>query len=665
MVEDGDELMASRATPTVFVSYASQDAAVANSVVEVLETAGLRCWIAPRNVVPGSLYADEIIGAINDAEAVVLVVSEHAIASPHVGKEIERASSKRRRIITLRADSAPLTRAFEYFLSESQWIDLGPGGTAAAATKLVEAVRRHLDPSAVHELRVQPVAQAGQPSTKRLRTKWMVAGGVAILSLALTYVVVNKLRPTKRGAASADVSMEVGASIGERSIAVLPFTDLSEKHDQEYFADGLSEELVGVLGKLPGLRVIEHGSSFRLRGKGDDPRSVGAQLGTAHVVQGSVRRAGNHVRVTTQLIRTSDGAQEWSGTFDRDVQDILQVQSEIATSVGRSLQLSVAAVQDGSDEARPSAEAYDLYLRALHANDRVSNDGFQEALTYLQRALELDPHFVRAQEALAITHLLQAVFGAVPSDVGFGRVRDDATRLLQLDPHSGWGQTLLCRFHTEYSWDWPEAERQCAAAVALAPRFWLALYAAADLAMIRGDYAKAERLFREIFPIDPLNADTYMELGLALRAAGRLAEAEAAFRRGLAITPTYITGHLSLGSVLLTEGRLDEARQAFELEAPEYGREAGLAMTAHARGRTAEAATALKRFIQGHGSEQPYIVATAYAYSGATDQAFDWLERAYRQRDPLMPYIKGEVLVRSLQRDPRYKAFLQKMKLSE
>ena len=123
------------------------------------------------------------------------------------------------------------------------------------------------------------------------------------------------------------------------------------------------------------------------------------------------------------------------------------------------------------------------------------------------------------------------------------------------------------------------------------------------------------------------NADTYMELGLTLQGAGRLAEAEAAFRRGLAITPTYITGHLSLGSVLLAEGRFDQARQTFELEAPEYGRDAGLAIADHARGRSAQAATELKRFIQDHGSEQPYIVATSYAYSGATDQAFDWLER--------------------------------------
>jgi TIR domain-containing protein len=166
-------------TPDVFVSYASQDAAVTNSIVENLEQHGLRCWIAPRDVVPGSLYADEIVRAINDAKVLVLVLSEHAVASPHVGKEIERASSKRRRIIVLRIDSAPLTRAFEYFLSESQWIDLGPGGVEVATAKLVEAAQRHLEPTAVRE----PLSHSDEPAASRptaSRARWMVAGGLAV-----------------------------------------------------------------------------------------------------------------------------------------------------------------------------------------------------------------------------------------------------------------------------------------------------------------------------------------------------------------------------------------------------------------------------------------------------------------------------------------------------
>jgi len=155
-------------TPDVFISYASQDTATADAIVEFLERHGLRCWVAPRDVVPGSLYADEIVGAINEARVVVLVLSEHSVKSPHVGKEIERASSKRRRIIALRTDSAPLTRAFEYFLSESQWVDLGTGGTEAAAAKLVEAIRRHLGPVAASEPRVHSDQRIANRAALRL-----------------------------------------------------------------------------------------------------------------------------------------------------------------------------------------------------------------------------------------------------------------------------------------------------------------------------------------------------------------------------------------------------------------------------------------------------------------------------------------------------------------
>jgi hypothetical protein len=160
LAEGGGEKKERGGTPTAFVSYASQDAAVANSLVEALEQQGVRCWIAPRDVIPGSLYADDIVRAINSASVFVLVLSEHAVGSAHVGKEIERASSKRRPIIAIHTDSAQLTPAFEYFLSESQWIDLGPGGTYAAAAKLVEAVRRHLNPSVAARA---PISTAATP----------------------------------------------------------------------------------------------------------------------------------------------------------------------------------------------------------------------------------------------------------------------------------------------------------------------------------------------------------------------------------------------------------------------------------------------------------------------------------------------------------------------
>ncbi|MEP7312933.1 MAG: TIR domain-containing protein, partial [Pseudomonadota bacterium] len=220
-------------SPTVFISYASKDAAVANAIVGALERDGLACWIAPRNVVPGALYAEEIVRAINDSSLVVLVLSAQSVASPHVGKELERACSKRRRIITLRTDAAVLPHAFEYFLSESQWIEVEAGGIAPAAAKLAEAVRRHLGSdleSSVDDSRTVAAARTSTPSTDSLRER-------------------------------------------VPSIAVLPFANMSGDKEQEYFSDGLAEEIINALAQIAGLKVIARTSAFAFRGKDTDIRT--------------------------------------------------------------------------------------------------------------------------------------------------------------------------------------------------------------------------------------------------------------------------------------------------------------------------------------------------------------------------------------------------------
>jgi hypothetical protein len=271
----------------VFVSYASQDAAVANAVVTALERASLSCWIAPRDVTPGALYADGIIRAINEAKVLVLVLSASSIASKHVGKEIERASSKGRPIITLKVDAAPLTTALEYFLSESQWIEVGGGGTGAAAPKLVEAVRRHLGPSAAIEPRARLNPPTARPTGTAPHIRRMVAGG-AILLAALAYLAVDKIRMSKRIAAQSPIAAPVAATvpaspaIPEKSVAVLPFVDMSEKKDQEYFSDGMTEELINLLTKLPDLRVPARTSAFYFKGKQLAIADIAHALGVAY-----------------------------------------------------------------------------------------------------------------------------------------------------------------------------------------------------------------------------------------------------------------------------------------------------------------------------------------------------------------------------------------------
>ena len=332
-------------------------------------------------------------------------------------------------------------------------------------------------------------------------------------------------------------------------------------------------------------------------------------------------------------------------------------------SLGRALELSVPDLREKQVTVVP--EAYDLYLRGLHSIDKYSRDGLEEATSYLQRAIELDPHFVRAEEELGLAHLLQVLYGFVPADAGFAQVRDDAMRRLRLDPKSSWGHAGLCRYNISYSWNWSEAARECADALALSPHDWAALYQAAELALVVGEYEKAARLFRAVLVIDPLNADTLVEISQPLLRLGRLAEAEVEVRRGLAITPTFGYAHYWLGTILMAGGRLEDARREFELESIEQGRQAGLAMVYHALGRNADSKAALERFSREHGDDSPAIAAEVYAYLGDNDRAFESLERAYRQKDAALQYVKSSWPLRGIEHDPRYKAFLRRMNLPE
>jgi TolB-like protein len=321
------------ASRPVFISHASQDAPLAQKVCSALETGGHSCWFAPRDVVPATLYAEGIVRALDESRVLVLVLSEHAVASAHVGKELERATSKRHPIIALKIDNALLTPAFEYFLNESQWIEVGAGGTDAAIAKLLEAVGRHL--SSETPTASTQAAQAPVRKTATSRRGWGVVAAVALLALAAAYFLAGKAWLHNRAAAT--------ASIADKTIAVLPFVDLSEAKDKEYFADGMSEEIIDLLTKIPGLTVIGRTSSFEFKGKNEDVRTIGAKLNAAYVLEGSVRNSGDQLRISAQLINTKTGAHEWSETYDRRIGDVLKLQDAIAAAVVREMQLTVGS----------------------------------------------------------------------------------------------------------------------------------------------------------------------------------------------------------------------------------------------------------------------------------------------------------------------------------
>src|SRR5450755_1128831 len=318
------------ATPTaeparVFVSYASPDVAVAGALVEALERHGISCWIAPRDVKAGAVYADAIVRAISSAKALVLVLSENAIGSSHVGKEVERASSKKRPIIALRVDKAPLTPALEYFLSESQWIEAQDEKKEPAYARLIDAIQELEQAAPGTGRSMTPPAGTGpatRPTGRRKRIPLAVL--LSVVAVALVALLADRAWLAKQLAADQPTTAATSA-VSIKSIAVLPFTDMSEKHDQEYFADGIAEEVLDRLAKVPGLKVVGRASSFQFKGKSADAAGIGTALGVAYLLEGSVRKEVGRVRVTAQLVEARSGAQRWSDRFDSDEVDMLQV----------------------------------------------------------------------------------------------------------------------------------------------------------------------------------------------------------------------------------------------------------------------------------------------------------------------------------------------------
>jgi TolB-like protein len=633
----------------VFVSYASQDAAVANSIVENLESQGLKCWMAPRDVKPGAQYADAIVRAINDANAVVLVMSASAVDSAHVPREVERAASKRKPIIPLRIDTAALNPELEYYLSNSQWIDVPKLGMPAALAKLKEAVGQG---SATPTQGVVAGKYAGG-SKKRI-----VTAAAVVVAFAIAVGLGVHFWSSKHGSSV--------AAIADKSIAVLPFVDMSEKKDQEYFADGMAEEIIDLLVKVPGLKVIGRTSSFQFKGKTEDLRAIGTQLGVAYVLEGSVRKSGDRLRVTAQLISSRDGTHLLSQTYDRDLIDVLKMQDEIATKVARALEIEMG-VRDYfvSRPALRSPEAYTSFVQGQHADMLQGQQGWEKAVSENQRALDLDPSFTEAAGVLASLYQYGGTVGYVSRDVAFEKTKYFADFALKLNPNFAMAHALLGQIYNSYAWDWLAADREINLALELAPNFPVALWAATVHSLTVGRWDDALKHVNALQELDPLNPDSYFWLSVVQLRRGRLEEAETAIRRALELSPAYAGGSYTLGLVLLARSQPQAALAEMRKEPLDAARLIGSALADFALGNKANSDTALEQLRNRYAAYIPAGIGAVYAYRGESAEAFRWLDRAYEQKDSLLYRIKFAPEFDKLHGDPRYRAFLRKMNLPE
>ena len=446
-----------------------------------------------------------------------------------------------------------------------------------------------------------------------------------------------------------------------RSIAVLPFVNMSGDAGNEYFADGLSEELLNLLVKLPELRVAARTSAFKFKGEKIDVKDVAQKLNVAHILEGSVRKSGNKVRITAQLFKAADGYHLWSETYDRTLDDIFVVQDDIAGEVVKALKLTLLGSTSVTRSRPVDPEAYNL---ALQGRFFVEHD-LQRSVDYFRRARERDPDYAPAWAGLSQAYAYQAAFGYAPVADGFRRAREAAEKALALDPQLVDAHLAMGWIQLVHDWDWEGADASFRTALDLEPGNAQALRRVAGQPSILGRWSEAIDLANKAIERDPLRPGSYSNLGLNLLTVNRDIEAEAAFRKTLELDPDGASQHLMLGRALLLQGKTDAALQETQQETDEGWRLSGLSLAFHALGRRGESDAALAALKEKYADDSAYQIAEAHAFRGEVDLAFEWLERAYDQRDGGVTEIKGDRLMRGLIGDPRYKAFLRKLKLPE
>ena len=449
---------------------------------------------------------------------------------------------------------------------------------------------------------------------------------------------------------------------GKTAIAVLPFTNMSNDKDQEYFSDGLAEELIGVLARNPKLRVISRSSAFSFKGKDVDIKTIADKLHVTHVLEGSVRKSGNQLRISAQLVEAATDTNLWSQTYDRQMENIFVVQDEIASSVANAMKVALEG-GPAPNVQQINPEAYNAYLQGRYFYDRRGKQDLEKAIGYFEQAVRIDPKYARAWLGLAEGHSLQAGSGYIPLDEGYAKAKNEAERALHLDPNLAETHSVMGYIKANYDWDWAGADVEFQRALSLAPANADVLRRAGGLAIRLGRFDEGLKMLRKSIELDPLKTATHINVTLCASRSGKWAEADASIRKVLELNPQYPGAHLRLGVIYLAQSKPQEAFIEMQKESDPAWQLDGLALAYHALGKKKEADATLNQVIQEQQNDSAYQIAQIYAFRGEQDKAFEWLERAYKQRDGGVTEMKGDPLLRSLESDPRYKAFLQKLKL--
>jgi len=487
---------------------------------------------------------------------------------------------------------------------------------------------------------------------------------IVVLALGVAYLAADKfLLAPARDEARVEAAREKGRiealdrSFGEKSIAVLPFINLSGDPGQEYFSDGMSEQLLDLLTSIPELRVISRTSAFAFKGRPVGMQEIVEQLGVSHVLEGSVRWSDDQVRVTAQLIDARADAHLWSRTFDRPIDDIFAIQDEIALLVVRELEGTLLRETPTVKPTEP--EAFALFLQARELSRGGTTEAYEASSALYRDALAIDPNYAAAWNGLAVNSFKQFSRGLRYFEGGYDVAREAARKALDADPDFAPALATLGLIEMEDTHDLEAAARHFERALTLAPYdleitrhavVFLQGLGRLDAAIALGEYAVSR---------DPVNAAHHANLGNSYRWSRRFADAIAAYRRALRLSPELGAAHAFIALCLLNEERAGEALEIVRQEPFEPYRLIGLTLVQHALGDEAAADAALEQMIEKYAKEWAYNIAYLHAARGEVDAAFEWLDRAVEYRDPGLSLITVEEQFAPLHADPRWAAFLE------
>lgn len=701
----GESQQAVTAPPeAVFISYASEDCAAARRICEAVRAAGVEVWFDQTELRGGDAWDRHIREGIYNCRLFIPVISANTESRDegYFRREWKLAADRTHDMAEQRPFLVPVvidgTRQRGASVPDKfqavQWTRLPAGETSPAFVELIMRLLRRVSPASTHissESRPQTVAPSGSASRLPQGLDRTVTGGgeaklachhghraryrvsrakVGILAALLIIPCTLLWRASRPGSPRTTLPTASAFMPSPHSIAVLPLVNESGDPNQQYFSDGLSEDLINALAQFPGLRVIGRHSSFQFRNPTDDSKTIGLKLGVAYLLEGSVRRQGATVRVSAELIDSSDGTLQWSEHYDRPYTDLFALQDDITRAVAAALKTRLGNNTLAQNDRPPSGnlEAYSAYLQGSSLMDSLHDEvDYRKAIDAFTTAARLDPGYARAWSALSIvwTDLGGDYLTGTASQEAYANARRAADVALRLQPD-------LAAAHVARGWlfaaadlDEQAAEREYRRAIELAPQDGLSKYFLASQMAILGQLRPAVDLMRQALAGDPLHALWYRWLAMYLRGLNQLDDARQAIRKASELQPTLTGLHEVLTLIEVQSGNAKVALAAAEEVPAGYQRDASTTLALQIGNDRARADDALKRLIAQYSdvTGMAYDVAQIYALRKDANRTFEWLDRAWRNHDEVNIFLLYDPLILRYKDDPRFVALCRKLGL--